>query len=55
MGSAPQEAYFVQIGNGITMTDTDVTAGRMILHIGLATVRPAEFIFLHITTEAGQA
>ncbi|MFF8867945.1 phage tail sheath family protein [Streptomyces sp. NPDC015139] len=55
MGSAPQEAYFVQIGNGITMTDTDVTAGRMILNIGLAAVRPAEFITLQITTEAGQA
>lgn len=46
MGSTAQEAYFVHIGIGQTMTELDVWEGRMIVQIGLAAVRPAEFIIL---------
>lgn len=46
MGTTTQEAYFVKVGLGETMTEVDVWEGRMIVEIGLAVVRPAEFIIL---------
>ncbi len=55
MGSRPEEGYFVQMGEGITMTRDDVLSGKMIVKIGLAAVRPAEFIILQFTQEVGQA
>jgi phage tail sheath protein FI len=46
MGSSPGEAFFVKIGLGSTMTQIDVLEGRMNVEIGMAVVRPAEFIVL---------
>jgi uncharacterized protein len=46
MGSTTQEAYYVKIGLGQTMTELDIWEGRLIVLIGLAPVRPAEFIIL---------
>jgi phage tail sheath protein FI len=46
MGSTAAEAYYVYIGLGQTMTDLDILEGRMIVQIGMAAVRPAEFIIL---------
>ena len=48
-GDSPKEAFFISIGLGKTMTEQDVLEGRMIVEIGLAAVRPAEFIVLTIT------
>jgi uncharacterized protein len=45
-GSSIKEAFFVHIGLGETMTNIDLLEGRMIVEIGLAVVRPAEFIIL---------
>jgi phage tail sheath protein FI len=45
-GSTPEAAYFVNIGLGKTMTTQDVLEGRMNVEIGIAAVRPAEFIIL---------
>jgi phage tail sheath protein FI len=45
-GSKPDDAYYVRVGLNKTMTDLDVLEGRMIIEIGLAAVRPAEFIIL---------
>lgn len=45
-GTKPDEAYFVRVGLGQTMSPIDVLEGRMIIEIGLAAVRPAEFIIL---------
>jgi phage tail sheath protein FI len=42
------------VGKDITMTDTDIKQGRMIVKIGMAAVRPAEFIILKFTQEVGQ-
>lgn len=53
MGNTPAEAYFVRIGKGITMTDDDITSGKMIVKIGMAAVRPAEFILLEFTQRVG--
>ena len=46
MGVTPEEAYFVKVGLNETMTFQDVLEGRMIVEIGMAVVRPAEFIIL---------
>ncbi len=45
-GSKPEDAYYVNVGLGTTMTPQDVLEGRMIVEIGVAAVRPAEFIVL---------
>lgn len=46
MGSSVKEAFYVHVGLGETMTELDIWEGRMIIQIGLAAVRPAEFIIL---------
>jgi phage tail sheath protein FI len=46
MGASTKEAFFVHVGLGETMTEVDLWEGRMIVEIGLAVVRPAEFIIL---------
>ena len=45
-GVKPNDAFFVRVGLGQTMSQEDVLEGRMIVEIGLAVVRPAEFIIL---------
>jgi phage tail sheath protein FI len=53
-GNSPEEAYFVRIGKGITMTEEDINQGKMIVQIGMAAVRPAEFIILQFTQNMAQ-
>lgn len=48
-GSAPEQAFFVNVGLGKTMQPQDILEGRMIVEIGVAAVRPAEFIILRFT------
>jgi phage tail sheath protein FI len=45
-GAKPEDAFFVRVGLGETMSPDDVLNGLMIIEIGLAAVRPAEFIVL---------
>ena len=45
-GATPEEAFFVKVGLGETMTPLDILEGRMNVEIGVAAVRPAEFIIL---------
>ncbi len=45
-GAKPEQAFFVKVGLGETMTSQDILEGRMNVEIGLAAVRPAEFIIL---------
>ncbi|MEK7256734.1 MAG: phage tail sheath C-terminal domain-containing protein [Bacteroidota bacterium] len=45
-GKVPEHAFYVKVGLGSTMTALDILEGRMIVEIGLAVVRPAEFIIL---------
>jgi phage tail sheath protein FI len=54
-GSKPESAYFVNIGLGKTMTTQDILEGRMNVEIGIAAVRPAEFIILKFTHKLQQA
>ncbi|MCG3469089.1 phage tail sheath subtilisin-like domain-containing protein [Xenorhabdus bovienii] len=53
-GGKEEEAYFVQIGKDITMTKEQINQGQMIVKIGLAAVRPAEFIVLQFTQDVEQ-
>jgi phage tail sheath protein FI len=46
MGTSTKEAYYVHVGLNQTMTEVDIWEGRLIIEIGLAAVRPAEFIIL---------
>jgi phage tail sheath protein FI len=48
-GTKPEQAYFVNVGLGKTMTTDDILAGKLIVEIGLAAVRPAEFIILRFS------
>jgi uncharacterized protein len=54
-GPTPEAAYFVSVGLGKTMTSQDVLEGRMIVEIGIAAVRPAEFIILKFTHKMQEA
>lgn len=45
-GATPKDAFFVRCGLGVTMTAQDILEGRMNVEIGMAAVRPAEFIIL---------
>lgn len=54
-GSKPESAYFVQVGLGTTMSPQDVLEGRMIVEIGIAAVRPAEFIVLRFSHKLQEA
>ncbi|MDH0342419.1 phage tail sheath family protein [Chromobacterium haemolyticum] len=51
VGDRPEQAYFVHVGLGLTMTEADVKDGRMIIRVGMAAVRPAEFIVLQLTQD----
>lgn len=48
-GATPEDAFFVKVGLGVTMTALDILEGRMIVEIGMAVVRPAEFIILRFS------
>lgn len=45
-GAKADDAFFVKVGLGQTMTALDILEGRMNIEIGMAAVRPAEFIIL---------
>ena len=45
-GASPKEAFYVRCGLGTTMNSQDILEGWMIIEIGLAVVRPAEFIII---------
>ena len=48
-GATPEDAYYVSVGLDETMSAQDILEGRMIVEIGMAAVRPAEFIILRFS------
>lgn len=48
-GAKTEHAFYVKVGLGQTMTAQDILEGRMIVEIGMAVVRPAEFIVLRFS------
>jgi len=55
VGSTPDEAYFARCDR-TTMTQSDIDNGRLLLEIGIAPVRPAEFVILRFVfkTDSGR-
>lgn len=47
-GTSPDQAFFVECGP-TTMTQDDIDNGRLICQIGIAPVKPAEFVIFRIT------
>ena len=54
-GPTPEKAFYVNIGLGETMTAIDILEGNMIVEIGMAVVRPAEFIILRFSHKMQEA
>ena len=54
-GNTPEAAYYVNVGLGKTMTTQDILEGRMVVEIGVAAVRPAEFIVLRFSHKLPEA
>jgi hypothetical protein len=54
-GAKPEDAFYVRVGLGATMTAQDILEGRMIVEIGMAVVRPAEFIVLRFSHKMQEA
>ena len=48
-GSTTEEAFYVKVGLGETMTENDIQNGDMIIEVGIAPSRPAEFIVLRFS------
>ena len=46
-GVSPREAFFVRCDR-TTMTQDDIDEGRLVMEIGIAPVRPAEFVIMRI-------
>jgi hypothetical protein len=47
-GGKPEHAFYIAVGLGRSMTAQDILEGRLVLEIGVAATRPAEFIVLRI-------
>jgi uncharacterized protein len=54
MGSSPEEAFFVDVGF-TTMTQADIDQGRLIVNVGIAPVKPAEFVIFRISQRTAGA
>lgn len=52
MGSTPEEAFYVKCDRS-TMTQDDIDNGRLICEIGVAPVKPAEFVIFRISQWTG--
>lgn len=53
-GATPEEAFFVNVGKDITMSEDDILKGNLIIQVGIAAVRPAEFIILEFSHKVQQ-
>lgn len=47
LGATPQEAFFVRCGRD-TMTQNDIDNGRLVCLVGVAALKPAEFVIFRI-------
>jgi phage tail sheath protein FI len=52
-GTRPEEAYFVRC-DSTTMTPLDISSGRVVVLIGIAPTRPAEFVILRLAQSAAE-
>ena len=55
MGAKEEEAFVVSVGRGLTMTEDDILNGRLIIEVGIAPVRPAEFVIFRFYQKTREA
>ncbi len=53
-GETANQAYFVRCGLGATMTQGDIDRGQVIVLVGFAPLKPAEFVIVRIQQKVGQ-
>ncbi len=53
-GEKANDAYFVRCGLGDTMTQDDIDRGQVIVLVGFAPLKPAEFVIVRIQQKVGQ-
>lgn len=53
-GASAGESFFVDIGPS-TMSQDDIQNGRLICNIGIAPVRPAEFVIFRVTQNTAES
>ncbi len=53
-GEKASDAYFVRCNLGDTMTQGDIDAGRVVVLVGFAPVKPAEFVIVRLQQIVGQ-
>jgi hypothetical protein len=54
MGQKPEQAFFVRCDRTI-MTQSDINAGRLICQVGVAPIKPAEFVIFRIGQKTARA
>jgi phage tail sheath protein FI len=54
LGASPEDAFFVEVGP-TTMTQEDIDNGRLIVLVGIAPVKPAEFVIFRISQKTAGA
>jgi hypothetical protein len=53
-GATANDAYFVRCGLGDTMTQGDIDRGQVIVIVGFAPLKPAEFVIVRIQQKVGE-
>lgn len=53
-GATADDAYFVRCGLGDTMTQGDIDRGQVIVIVGFAPLKPAEFVIVRIQQKVGR-
>lgn len=53
-GQKASDAYFVQCGLGATMSQGDIDRGQVIVQVGFAPLKPAEFVIVRIQQKVEQ-
>ena len=52
-GNSPQEAFFVRCDRN-TMTQNDIDSGRLVIIVGIAPTKPAQFVLIEISSVKGK-
>ena len=53
-GETTNQAFFVRCGLGVTMTQAEIDEGKVIIEVGFAPLKPAEFVIIRIQQKVGQ-
>ena len=53
-GETANDAYFVRCNLGDTMTQADIDRGQVIVVVGFAPLKPAEFVIVRIQQKVGE-